>query len=268
MDANVLSFQLIINGMKERGPLDCLRQWLTADSFSRQEELIFADCDRNRRARLSTLLSLAAATAGHDYDARGLPYEKLYAQREVFLLSRLSLNVHAFPMAGEVLTVTTWEDGVKGAQLQRVFEVRDEAKRLRVSMRSDWVLVDPETRKILRPAAFTGKTITVCPQTIDCPACKKVTLPREGLDELGRRTVVWSDLDGNGHVYSGNYGDILWDFLPADLQEKPLRQCFINYSKEATLGTELTLMGQRDGAVYRMEGVGPGGVCFTGECIF
>ncbi|MFR3922616.1 MAG: hypothetical protein ACLTYN_12335 [Dysosmobacter welbionis] len=50
--------------------------------------------------------------------------------------------------------------------------------------------------------------------------------------------MVWSDLDGNGHVYSGNYGDFVWDYLPADLQEKVPREFFINYSKEATLGQE------------------------------
>ncbi|MEG1593688.1 MAG: thioesterase [Oscillibacter sp.] len=248
--------------------MDFFHQRLTENSFSRQEELTFADCDRNKRARIATLLSMAAASAGHDYDARNLPYEQLYALREVFLLSRLCLHIHRCPTSGECLTVTTWENGCGRAHVQRVFEWTDAAETLCVSARSEWILVNPETRKILRPSAFTAKPITVCPKAIDCPACKKVLLPREGLDPLGTRKIVWSDLDGNGHVYSGNYGDIAWDALPADLQDRVPDTFYINYSKEATLGEELTLVGLREGDSYRMEGVGNSGTCFTCELVF
>ena len=55
-----------------------LREVLQENSYLRQKQLIFADCDRYQRARVSTLLSIAAAVAGADYDARGLTYEKLY----------------------------------------------------------------------------------------------------------------------------------------------------------------------------------------------
>ncbi len=248
--------------------MELFDQILTEDSYSRKEELVFADCDRNKRARVAGLLSKAAAFAGYDYDARGLTHEKLYAMREVFLLSRMALHIHHCPRARDVLTVTTWENGAKGAHLQRVYEMADQTGRLCVSAKSDWVLVDPENRKILRPASFTAKKLGRCPKEIDCPDPRKVVLPREGLEELGSRRVVWSDLDGNGHLYSGRYGDIVWDFLPPDLQDRTPRTFFINYSKEATLGQTLHLAGMREEHGYRMEGMGPDGVCFTAECGF
>ena len=46
------------------------------------------------------------------------------------------------------------------------------------------------------------------------------------------------------------------------------REFYINYSKEATLGEELRLMGFREGDTYRMEGIGPSGPCFTAQCVF
>ena len=107
--------------------LESFHQELTEESYSRQEELIFAECDCRRRARVGTLLSKAAAMAGYDYDARGLPYEKLYEKGEVFLLSRIALRIHRSPMAGEVVTTTTWEAGVKGAHMCRHYETRDKA---------------------------------------------------------------------------------------------------------------------------------------------
>lgn len=244
-----------------------LKEILQENSYMRQQQLIFADCDRYQRARVSTLLSIAAAVAGADYDARGLTYEKLYEMREVFLLSRVALRIHRDPMALQTVDVSTWEDGVKGAHMQRVYEIADREGVL-VSIRSDWILVDPVTRHIMRPGTFTARKLGVCPKTIDAPEPRKIQLPREGLEELGDRKVVWSDLDGNGHVYSGNYGDFVWDYLPADLQEKLPREFFINYSKEATLGQELRMVGYRQGSDYLMEGIGPDGVCFSAQCVF
>ena len=244
-----------------------LREVLQENSYLRQKQLIFADCDRYQRARVSTLLSIAAAVAGADYDARGLTYEKLYEMREVFLLSRIALRIHRCPRALQVVDVTTWEDGVKAAHMQRVYEITDR-EGLLVSIRSDWILVDPQTRRIMRPGTFTAKKLGTCPKVIDAPEPRKILLPREGVEDLGTRKVVWSDLDGNGHVYSGNYGDFVWDYLPADLQEKVPREFFINYSTEATLGQELRMVGCRKGGEYLMEGLGPEGVCFSAQCVF
>ena len=244
------------------------QQKLMENGYFRQEEFVFADCDRNKRVRVAALLSKAAAYAGYDYDARGLTYEKLYDMREVFLLSRMALRIHDCPRYREVMDITTWENGAKGAHMQRVYEMRDQTGRLRVSIKSDWILVEPETRRILRPGSFTARKIGEGGKELDCPDTRKILLPREGLEDLGTRKVVWSDLDGNGHLYSGNYGDIVWDYLPPDLQERTPRDFFIDYSKEATLGQELHLLGLREGDTYRMEGLGPEGTCFTAMCVF
>ena len=111
--------------------------------------------------------------------------------------------------------------------MRRVYEMTDESGNVCVSAKSEWILVDPAERKILRPSSFTGKPLTTCPKSIDCPDCRRIALPQEGTEVLGTRLIRWSDLDGNGHVYSGNYGDIVWDFLPVDLQAAPLRELYM-----------------------------------------
>lgn len=244
------------------------KQILEENGYTRQEELTFADCDRSKRIRVAGLLSKIAAFAGYDYDARGLTHEKLYAMREAFLLSRVALRIHRCPRYREVLDITTWENGVKGAHMQRVYEMRDEAGELCVSVKSDWILVDPETRRIMRPSTFTAKPLGICGREIDCPAPRRIVLPKEGLEELGVRRVRWSDLDGNGHLYSARYGDIVWDALPEDLQDRTLQEFFIDYSREATLGEDLRLVGFREGETYRMEGLGSEGTCFAAMCVF
>ena len=75
--------------------MEAFKQSLTENSYTRQEELVFWDCDREKRMRVASILSKMAAFAGYDYDARGLTHEILYANREVFLLSRIAVRIHA-----------------------------------------------------------------------------------------------------------------------------------------------------------------------------
>ena len=228
--------------------LHCFHQTLTDDAFSQEMEVTFPGCDPSRQAKLSTLLGFAVAAASGDYEARDLGYEKLRAMRQVFLLSRLLLTIHRTPQLGEILTVASGE--------------------VLVSARSQWILVDPESRKILRPSSFTAREFHQADLPLDCPECDKLLPPRQQLEELGEHRVVWSDLDGNGHIYSGNYGAIFWDNLPAELQTKACREFSINYHKEATLGEALTLTGCREENGYRMAGTGNGELCFTARCRF
>lgn len=244
------------------------RQWLDGCAFVREEDLTFANCSPQGCARPATLLSFCADAAIYDYTVQGLPYEFLRRQYHgVMLLSRIALHIHRCPQAGDCVAVHTWEDGIRAAHFRRAFELRCQDELL-VSARSEWIFVNPDTRKIQRPSTFKAKEITLCPKSIDCPECRKITLPPNGVEELGIRTIRWSDLDGNGHLYSANYGDILWDFLPPDLQNTVPTELYVDYSREATLGQDLLLRGFRDDHTYRMEAMGPNGVCFSALCVF
>ena len=140
--------------------MEDLKQELYENGYFRQEELGFRDCDREQRVRMSAILSKMATYAGYDYDARGLTYDKVLANREVFLRSRAAVEVLDCPRARDRLDITTWENGAKGAHLRRYYEMREQAGLVRVSSKTDWILVDPETRKILRPASFTARSLS------------------------------------------------------------------------------------------------------------
>ena len=248
--------------------MEGLQQRLLENGCFRQEELVFWDCDREQRMRVAAILSKMVAFAGYDYDARGLTHQVLWENREVFFLYRAAIRIHDCPHAQEVLDITTWENGAKAAHMRRAYEMRDQRGRARISARTDWILVDPITRKILRPSAFRAKPVMDSDRALDCPETKKLALPGTDRESLGSRFVRWSDLDGNGHLFSGNYGDIIWDALPEDLQVQVPREFYINYSREAVLGDELRLEGCRSEEGYLVEGMGPHGSCFTALCVF
>jgi len=248
--------------------LQTRNEWFENDRYYRQETLTFRDCDVRGRVRPGAALALMAVVAGQDYAARGLGHEELLALRQVFLLSRLSFRLHRYPLTGDTVTLSTWEAGVQIAHMRRDYEFTSQDGAPWLSGKSEWILVDPVSRRILRPSAFEGKPLEDYRYPIDCPDCQKILLPKEGVEEIGVRPVRFSDLDHNGHLFSGNYGEIVWDYLPAGLQNAGLLDFQINYRKEATLGEALSLRGFREGNTYRMEGLSGEERCFTCACTF
>lgn len=248
--------------------MEAFQQRLTDSSYLRQEEVTFGECDRNERLRMAGLLGKLACFAGYDYDARGMTREKMMERGCVFLLSRVAVRLHRRPRYGEVLSIETWEAGTRGAHMQRDYALRDRTGAVCAACRSDWLIADPVRHKILRPHSLVRDEFPAAPVELDCPLPKKLLPIREDLEELGVRRVCWSDLDGNGHLFSGRYGDIIWDFLPEDLREREVREFYLNYNKEAALGQELRLLGHREENAYRMEGLGPDSTCFTALCVY
>lgn len=244
------------------------RQWREGDRLFREEELTFRDCDVLGRVRPAALMTMMGAAGGHDYDDHGLSYETLYAMRQAFLLSRAAFRLESYPLSGETITIRTWENGIRGVQLRRNFQFFRQNGKLFLSGKSDWILVDPVDRKILRPSAFTARPLPPATEDVDCPECRKILPPREKMEHLADRPVLFTDLDHNGHFFSGRYPDFVWDHLPADLQTAELRDFQINYSHEARLGDVLALLGRREEKAYEVEALCGDERCFTCRCEF
>ncbi len=233
--------------------------------FHEDQVLCFYDCDCYERAKLSTILKYMAELAGRDYAARGFGHQALLEQGMVFLLSRSSVAIHRMPRVCEEIRVATWEQGIKGSQFFRHFELTAPSGEVLVSGTTAWLLVDPASRRILRPEVFAEFE----PHTADkLPSCElpgKLRMP-EGAEAVGRRVIRFSDLDGNGHVNNSIYADIAYDVLPAGYRERTLGAFRINYQTEAVLGEELELYLAADPAdpdVIYIEGKNTaGGNCF------
>jgi len=233
--------------------------------FYTDNNLCFYDCDCYKRAKLSTIMKFLAEAAGADYTARGYAHQTLWERGMVFLLSRTNISIDRMPENTETVTVTTWEHGIKAAQFIRAFELFDQQGEKIISAMTTWLLVDPSSRKILRPDAFDGKMTILADKPIDCDIPGKLRMPNEG-KPMEKRTIRFSDLDSNGHVYNAVYGDIVCDLLPLEVLKKPIRGFQINYQTEATLGEEIELSLATDpeqkGAYYIEGKNAAGGNCF------
>lgn len=138
-----------------------------------------------------------------------LTHDELWERGFVFLLTKISIHIERIPTTGEFVDVETWEQGQKGTQYIRSFAFYDEKGESIIEAQTTWVLVNPETRSIIRPADFTGRFNPIPDRTPNVAPAGKIR-PVGELKEIGDRKVVFSDLDQNGHVYNATYSSIAW----------------------------------------------------------
>ena len=220
--------------------------------FNKMVEIRFYDCDSKKRAKVSTINKLIADIAGIGYAAAGMTHQWLWNHGYVFLLSKVSIHFDRMPVADESITVSTWERGNKGASFLRDFEIFDETDSKIIDARTEWILVNPESRQIIRPSSFEGIRATLPEKQANAPDCKRLKFPEGSF--AGERQVRYSDLDGNGHVYNAVYADIAVDMLPPALREKKLQTYQINFIHEAKLGDTLSLFTAVDGNTVTVKG--------------
>lgn len=230
------------------------------------ERLKFYDCDYKGRMKISAILKLSAELAGYDYAEKGISHEYLWENQMVFLLSRISVKILNYSMEQEMLNISTWERGKKGAMFLRGTDIFTENGNRVASLSSGWILTNPVTRHIYKPSAFefdmpqlTEKEVLALP--IGKISCEK---PKS----LGERTVRISDLDSNGHVYNAIYADIACDFLEKSQFEKNVDNFRINYISEAVLGNTIDIFSEEDAEKTVIIGKVQEKLCFETEFVW
>ena len=240
------------------------REWFEENYvFCRDFKLYFGQCDKKRRMSLPELLLVASDTAVEDYLRRGMSVDALAANGVVILVSRLSFEIHSYPLAEERLLIKTWEERPDGILLARNYEIKGESGKSLISGTSRWLIANPETRRLVKPSAFTMRPAPDFTIPVDCPPCAKIRRP-DNMKPLGERKVGFSDIDSNGHTNNSRYAAFALDALPSEFQEGDVKNISINFAKEALLGDVISLSASfsQDGKTATVAGDVQGHACF------
>ncbi len=236
----------------------------------------YQDLDQNYRLRLYTLENYLLNAAGIVADRGGFGMHYLIGQNCTWVLTNLSLELSYLPTVDEVLTVETWVE-----QNIHMLSVRN--YRLYVSgkligkVKSVWAIIstiDRTAQSIFDQPAFldiaTGETVDVTRAPRLTPLTEDTrTLLKENNDLGGcfRHTVVYSDIDYNGHCNSCKYLEFMLNAcepielkkgLPATAEEVTTDslglRIDIKYAKEIRRGDEVDIfyLRQTDEIIYEI----------------
>jgi len=242
-------------------------EWYDGAYFNRRFIFRFGDCDSRKKASLFSVMKFCSELAGEDYERRGLGYEYLRERGQALLLSRIRLRFARMPEHTESVVASTWERFDKGPFFYRDFEIRTKEGELLAAGSTQWFLVDIISREVLRPSSLAEGQRSLDPRKSPAPECDKLK-KRSSLPFLGSRQVYYTDLDGNGHVNNAVYAKIAVDFLPEELQQRPISDFSINYFMETKPHETLEICGAATDTGYIIQGASDGVPHFACEFWF
>ena len=232
-------------------------------------DIRFCDCDFHQRIKMSTVCELMSNLAGVAFGSRGMDHQYLWDRGFVFLLSRVSVRIFRSPLPEEKIRTATWEREAERAEYLRDFEFRSMDGELLIAGTTAWILVDPNTRQILRPSEFTaGEMLPMPEKKADVSPCARLRLKDGDAEFVDVRKIYYSHLDGNGHVHNTIYADLAADALPGELLEKPVSEFQLNFLRETFLDDEISVFRRIDGNEAVVKGTVNGKDCFVCRILF
>ena len=211
-------------------------------TFLTEAPIYFSQCSKNKRLSLTELLKMSSDIAVEDFAQRGLSRDVLVQHNIAILVSRNSFKIHRMPSENEIIRILTREEVPESFQLVRSYEFTTMDGEPLVSGLSTWIIVDIASRKIIPTQKFLMREPPTESVSHNCQMPARIAVPENAV-VLSKRTVSYSDLDSNGHVNNSKYGNYILDVLPERFLEREFSEFKINYSKEALLGDEMTIVG-------------------------
>lgn len=227
------------------------------------------DCDCSNHLKISAVMKYMQQTSSQQLAHMGFSVEKLMQEKMVFLLSKISIQIHRMPVCNEEIVVGTAPTQPRGARFVREFVVESPKGERLVSALSLWILVHPDTRKILRPSFFPYDMQFQPPALQEI--MEDVSLEKQSTSSsvCTQISVQYSHIDINQHVNNAVYADFVCDTLPYQkVISRGIRTLILSFQKEAKQNDLLTLCRQQQGdGVYHITGQHSGKACFEAAVI-
>ena len=217
-------------------------------------EITLEDVHVNRFNRLksSMLLYFAQEAAGHHCKILGVDWDTLAQRRLFWALIRTHVEVKKLPVLGQTIRIETWPMPTTRSAYPRAMAAYDEAGELLFTSTSLWVLMDLDKRTMILP----GRSgVTVEGILRGCETAAPGSLALKETEQASCRTVVYSELDRNGHMNNTRYLDWVDDLLASDFHENhPVKEITLCYLSEAREGQTITLRhGHTEPDIFRVD---------------
>ena len=195
----------------------------------------FGAIDGSDLVTLDAILCFFQEAAISHAENLGVGREALSDAGQVWILSRMSVQVDRRPGYGETVIVRTWPRGGEKIFALRDFDIRDRQNNTAVRARSCWLIIDMEKRLPIRPRAIVEKL----PLNEGMDALSGAAGLKECLflRKTAEHRASYTDVDYNGHVNNVSYIRWIEDALDSALLEKAARMRLdINYMNEILPG--------------------------------
>lgn len=195
------------------------------------------DTDASWRLKPTSFMNLAQEAAGRHAVYLGFGYDDLIKTNTAWILSRVHVEFVDTPKWRENITLNTWHKGLNRIFFLRDFLLTDDEGNTRVKATTSWLVLNLETRRLVRDPKLMEEG-TVCHEDVIETPADKVQMPEDVEAELVRRhTVSYSDIDTNGHTNNAMYMQWSMNSVGYDItSSRPVKEFTINFNHETKAG--------------------------------
>lgn len=195
------------------------------------------DTDASWRLKPTSFMNLAQEAAGRHAVYLGFGYDDLIKTNTAWILSRVHVEFVDTPKWRENITLNTWHKGLNRIFFLRDFLLTDDEGNTRVKATTSWLVLNLETRRLVRDPKLMEEG-TVCHEDVIETPADKVQMPKDVEAEFVRRhTVSYSDIDTNGHTNNAMYMQWSMNSVGYDItSSRPVKEFTINFNHETKAG--------------------------------
>lgn len=231
------------------------------------------ETDASWRLKPASFMDMAQEAAGQHAVYLGFGYDDLIKTNTAWILSRVNIHFIDTPKWREEVTLTTWHKGLDRLFFLRDFIMTDKDGRERVKATTSWLVLNLETRRLVRDPKLMEEG-TVCGEHVLETPADKVQMPKDVEPELAMEHVVaYSDVDMLGHTNNAMYMQWSMDAVEYDLVfERSVKELTINFNHETKAGDKVAIyrasVEKEDGLHVYIEGKVESVSAFCVELIF
>ncbi len=211
----------------------------------------YQDVDASRHLRLYTLENFLLNSAGLAADVLGIGSKWLTPQGKTWVLTNVTMEIDRLPLYNQTLTVETWVEGFSHMLSPRNYRLYIDGE-LSGQVRTVWAVISLEDRSI--------QNIFHYPEFEPIERGEAVSVARirhgatlQELDGVWDHTIVYSDIDYNGHCNSCKYVEFMLNAHQPSFLGQPMI-VDLKYAKEVHQGDSIqVLYKQVDAQTIRYE---------------
>ena len=218
-------------------------------------------------------MDLAQEAAGLHAVELGFGYEDLIKNNKAWILSRVNIKFVDTPLWRDDVTLTTWHKGANRLFFLRDFVMTDKDGKERVKATTSWLVLNLETRRLVRDPMLMEEG-TVCTENVIETPADKVQMPKDVPAELVlEHAVAYSDVDMNNHTNNAMYMQWAMDAVDYEIASaKAVKEITINFNRETKAGDVVAIyracVEKEDGLHVFVEGKVEDASSFCVEIIF
>lgn len=246
---------------------------LYMNKFSQTFIIPCYNADASWRLKPASFMDLAQEAANRHANILGFGYDDLIASRTAWVLSRMHIDFVDTPKWRDEVTLQTWHKGLNRLFFLRDFIMTDKEGRARVKATTSWLVMNLDTRRLVRDPNLLDEEGTCHEDVIAAPA-DKVQMPKDIEPELVMtHKVSYSDVDMNAHANNAMYMHWAMNAVGYDITaSRPVKSLTINFNHEIKPQEDVDLyrvcVEEEDGLHVFMEGKIADQSAFIVEIVF